>query len=254
MKFPSIQLPRTPMQRAVTVAAGLTLFGVVLGTMGPFGSYQSAGLPVRVAYWVGVLWLGVLFYGLPLAIAVRQAAIRRSRFWLWMALATVGGSVPQAVFSRAIALWLWPHLDADALPLFGWYLQVLLVAALTTTGIVAALRLPPVAAVAQRGNAGLLEQLPPHLGRDVLCLQMEDHYVRVHTPRGSALVLMPLAQAIRPLSAVPGLRVHRSWWVARHAVVGVAGPARAMTLTLTNGLTVPVARNSVAAMRAAGWL
>ena len=38
----------------------------------------------------------------------------------------------------------------------------------------------------RRGQPGgrFLDRLPPRLGRDLLCLQMEDHYVRAHTARG----------------------------------------------------------------------
>jgi DNA-binding LytR/AlgR family response regulator len=91
------------------------------------------------------------------------------------------------------------------------------------------------------------------LADDVLALQMEDHYVRVHRPGGSELILMPLTRAIAAVTA-DGLRTHRSWRVARHAVVGVDGDARAMRLRLANGLVDPVARSAVTHLRAAGWL
>ena len=81
-----------------------------------------------------------------------------------------------------------------------------------------------------------------------------DHYVRVHTAAGSRLIHMPLNQAIGVLGAVDGLRTHRSWWVARHAVARIEGTPRSMTLRLSNGIVAPVARSSVAIIRSAGWL
>lgn len=91
------------------------------------------------------------------------------------------------------------------------------------------------------------------LGGEVLALQMEDHYVRVHRPAGSELILMPLGRAIEAVEA-DGLRTHRSWWVAAHAVTAVEGNARSMRLRLSNGLVAPVARSAVTHLKAAGWI
>jgi DNA-binding LytR/AlgR family response regulator len=90
--------------------------------------------------------------------------------------------------------------------------------------------------------------------RDVLCLQMEDHYVRVHTRPGSHLVLTTFGQAQEAMVPVTGLRVHRSCWVADTAVAAAARDGRNLRLILVNGASVPVARTSVADARARGWL
>ncbi|MDQ1155378.1 LytTR family DNA-binding domain-containing protein [Brevundimonas sp. SORGH_AS_0993] len=92
------------------------------------------------------------------------------------------------------------------------------------------------------------------LDHDLISLQMEDHYVRVHTARGSRLVLMPLSQAVAGLQGVEGMQTHRSGWVARAAIVGVVEEGRNLRLVLTGGLTAAVSRARVASLRAAGWL
>ena len=89
---------------------------------------------------------------------------------------------------------------------------------------------------------------------EVLCLSMEDHYVRVHTAGGSTLVLATLAQATAAMGDIAGMQVHRSWWVAEKAVAGAVAQGRNVRLRLINGVTAPVARTSVAAVRATGWL
>ena len=109
-------------------------------------------------------------------------------------------------------------------------------------------------AEANAGSADPRDRLPPALGREILCLQMEDHYVRVHTPRGSTLVLMSLSQAMAGLQDVEGTRTHRSWWVARSAVEGVLEDGRNLRLRLTGGLEAPVSRARVGELRAQGWL
>ena len=91
-------------------------------------------------------------------------------------------------------------------------------------------------------------------GADVIALQGEDHYVRVHTALGSELLLMRLSDAIDGLDGVAGERVQRSWWVARVAVGAVHVDGRRVSLTLTNGLDVPVSRDAATRLRRAGWL
>ncbi len=96
--------------------------------------------------------------------------------------------------------------------------------------------------------------IPPALrGAELLAIEAEDHYLRLHTDRSSALILMPLSEAVAQLEGADGLRTHRSWWVARAAVIGVArGKGRAQ-LTLKNGLKAPVSRTYAPDLRGAGW-
>jgi hypothetical protein len=100
----------------------------------------------------------------------------------------------------------------------------------------------------------LLERMSPRLGGEVLALQGEDHYVRVHTAVGSELLLMRLGDAVKDLEGLAGDRVHRSWWVAKDAVDRIRSSGRRMSLTLTNGLDVPVSREAASRLRRAGWL
>ncbi|HWI86997.1 MAG TPA: LytTR family DNA-binding domain-containing protein, partial [Sphingomonas sp.] len=95
---------------------------------------------------------------------------------------------------------------------------------------------------------------PPHLMDAALCLQMEDHHVRVHTVGRSYLHLAPLRQVAEELGPERGLQVHRSWWVAQAAVQRWEEAGRSVVLVLTDGRRVPVARNRVAQLRAIGWL
>ena len=83
---------------------------------------------------------------------------------------------------------------------------------------------------------------------------MEDHYVRAHTALGSDLVLMRLRDAVAELGDIDGLQVHRSWWVARHAVSDVRRDGRNVRLLLDTGLEAPVSRANVQMLRDAGWI
>ncbi len=83
---------------------------------------------------------------------------------------------------------------------------------------------------------------------------MEDHYVRVHTVLGSALVLMRLRDAMVLVAEVEGMQVHRSWWVARGAVEDVLRDGRNLRLKLPRGIEAPVARANIAVLRDARWV
>jgi len=226
--------------------------GAFLGLLGPFGSYYNGPAWQRVAYWLVMVWTGTVVYGLAVRWWLSRAP---SRTWAWAGLAILVFvlSAPFSAFSWAVATHVWPELRAlAALTPAAWYAE----GVITTLPFVAgfailtdrrrgasALRSPP-------ASADLLGAPPA----EVLCLQMEDHYVRVHTRGGSRLVLATLAQAVEALGRTPGLQVHRSWWVAEKAVAGAEAEGRNLRLVLVNGLKAPVARSSVAAVRAAGWL
>jgi DNA-binding LytR/AlgR family response regulator len=226
--------------------------GVFLGAVGPFGSYINGPPWQRIAYWTAAVWVGLVAYG----IAVRFVMSRRLSPPLTvaaLAVAVVAIAFPFAVGIDLAAPAVWPALSGFSYST--WYAQVLVVSSPMVAGFALLER-----ARERRRAASDARQLPVDEGllaaapAEVLCLQMEDHYVRVHTARGSRLVLATLAQAIAALKGAPGLQVHRSWWVAEKAVSGAVADGRNIRLQLVNGLTAPVARSSVAAVRAAGWL
>lgn len=230
-----------------------TSVGLALGIIGPFGSYLSGTLPVRTAYWVVCLWAGWLAFGVSLPILARWAEARRISAWIWTPAAVAVLTLLPVLLSRTLAVRLWPVVGQVGW--LEWYGQGLVISALATVGMMWATRSQDATTgKADAESADPRDRLPARLGRTVLCLQMEDHYVRVHTPQGSALVLMSLSQAMAGLKDVDGTQTHRSWWVARGGVIGVVEDGRNMRLRLTGGLEAPVSRARVGALREEGWL
>lgn len=235
----------------LAVATGL---GVLLGLVGPFGSYMNGAAPMRVLYWVVSLWAGWALFGLTLPLLARQAMRRGLSPWLWAPPSVVLLAAPMTLISRALAQMVWGR--TFEVGLLEWFGQSLIVSAVATGAILWLMSRPSAAAGAAAPaplSADPRDRLPVHLGREVICLQMEDHYVRVHTPLGSDLVLMSLSQAMAGLTGVEGRQTHRSWWVARAAVVGAVENGRNLSLRLKGGLTAPVSRARVAPLRAEGW-
>jgi DNA-binding LytR/AlgR family response regulator len=96
----------------------------------------------------------------------------------------------------------------------------------------------------------LLIRLPPGIGSDIIALETEDHYLRVHTVAGSGLILMRMADAVALLDPRLGAQVHRRWWVAHAAVAGVRTEGQKLFLCLIDNRLVPVGRTFSAAARA----
>jgi DNA-binding LytR/AlgR family response regulator len=110
------------------------------------------------------------------------------------------------------------------------------------------------AANAEAPPPAIREKLPPKLARArLVAVAAEDHYLRIHTEAGDDLILMRLTDALEALKHCPGLRTHRSWWVARDAVEHAKFARGRGELTLANGLKVPVSRAYAPAVRETDW-
>lgn len=93
----------------------------------------------------------------------------------------------------------------------------------------------------------LTECLPLPLRRLKICaVKAEDHYVRIYTSGGDALVRLRFRDATDALAGSNSVRPHRSWWVAEDEIVGMERLGRRAYLTLTGGCRVPVSRKAAA--------
>ena len=101
----------------------------------------------------------------------------------------------------------------------------------------------------------ILERLPVHLQDSQLyALSAEDHYVRIYTSKGDAMVLMRFSDAVTEAESVNGLQIHRSWWVSRSAVGDIKPKGRSAEITLKNDIKAPVSRNALKVLRENRWL
>jgi hypothetical protein len=262
-------------ERWASVLGWATLAGLEFGLLGPFGSYESDVFR-RMAYWTCLFWIGSLLLW-PAMVAALDAGRRRGFPALFCFFAAVIlTSVPLAVLGAIQTYVFWPR-RAAAMSVFDWYGLTIMVAlpamaALTwiemgrhrpsswRTGGPSALAdisrsaltgsdIAPDALAADRPVA-----LPDHLLEIALCLQMEDHHVRVHLPGRSYLHHGVLRDVVAALDEERGMQVHRSWWVDRRAIDRWERDGRSVVLLLTNGVRVPVARNRLAHLRERGWL
>ncbi|VXC85442.1 Histidine kinase [Oceanicaulis sp. 350] len=236
----------------------MALAGLFLALVGPFATIQES-LPLRLVYWIGVMVVG----GGLLAVAERLFSHLLPRMALWRrALATAAViTAPQTgvviaaealVFNNAVSLLLYARLLPAVFVISVAALSVML---LTRT----ALSRPANAVPEPSGEAAepdlLAQHLPAQLrSADIVALQAEDHYVRIHTNAGSHLLLMRFADAIALAETTrPGHRLHRSWWAAADAISAIAYSRGSGQAELKGGITAPVSRSSYPALREAGW-
>lgn len=269
MDTPAIGRPRTPYRRRLLGRRLPVLLGaaLVLALLGPFGTFADLTLTQRLAYWVGLIGLGGLAFEL---LTLAASRLLRERPEAWRALLAGVTLAVAAPMTLAVALLEKSLRGKDMLHPLGLaelFVYVLLVTLLVSAipvwlelrdrGLLAAPTATaplPDQAPPPPSEPTFLARLPARLGRDLLALEMEDHYVRAHTAEGSDLILMRLRDAIAELAGLDGMQVHRSHWVAAAAVSVVERkPDGKLVLVLRNGLRVPVSRSHASAVREAGW-
>ena len=96
--------------------------------------------------------------------------------------------------------------------------------------------------------------LPVDKRGDLYCLEMADHYVKVYTSKGHHLLLMRFKDALELLVHSSGLQTHRSWWVTKSAITAMNKEGRKVSLSLINGVEVPVSRTYLDKVKAANIL
>lgn len=104
------------------------------------------------------------------------------------------------------------------------------------------------------GKPRLFSRLTPAFQGPILALQSDDHYVHVHGAHDKELLLMRLREAIAEMGDEPGEQVHRSWWVARSAIVRIERSGRNYSILLANGEIAPISRDAVYRLRQSGFL
>jgi hypothetical protein len=228
------------------VISASLLLAVILAFTGAFDTFQVI-LPLRFAYRLLAISVGAGFLLLFMRLASRTSSLAAAR----NIIAAFGAAVPAtlAVWLLGIVLF---SASASLPRLLGLYPAVVVVNGLLialwrlTERRETIIEVAPAAFVATPDDTvppALAERLPPRLARSrLLAIEAQDHYLRVLTQDGSALVHMRLADALTALEGSDGARVHRSWWVARCAVDDAEWSGGRGQLTLLEGTTVPVSR------------
>lgn len=235
--------------------------GLLLGFAGPFGSYPRFPTATRYAFWFGLTMAGV---GAAMAANAMLPTAKLRAGAMRIGAVALASAVPMTFVVAWTMSLVQPgrfYAPQQLLALFWGVAAVqLLIVYATELGSPkggdgeASAPAPPLPAAADQADtpgfpAVLLSKLPPAIGRDIIALETEDHYLRVHAAGGSALILMRMADAVALLDPRLGAQVHRRWWVAEAAVVGMRTEGQKIFLCLSDNTEVPVGRTFAAAAR-----
>lgn len=88
----------------------------------------------------------------------------------------------------------------------------------------------------------LYDRLPKVIGRDIVAISSDLHYLNVHTTLGKALILGSLKTCAEAFDEA-GMLVHRSHWVAKSHVARVHVSTEAAYCVMSTGLKVPISRS-----------
>jgi hypothetical protein len=268
----------TRLRRSLLEFWAILMLTVVVGFMGPFGTYLQGDFPARAWRWwqllvgayilvrptmLGWRWIaratglpsgtmmfcGVLVSSFPMAMIWRASAPREVQL-----LGGYPGLLPFALLCSLAVMWVaWWADRADA------HLRLHYRMGDDRSGDRQPasrhdMITPNPVQVTKTTQQPLRARLSPRFQGEILALESEDHYVRVHGANYSELLLLRLRDAIAEMTGCPGEQTHRSWWVARSGVSETISLGRNWEIRLTNGMRVPVARDSIERLRAAGLL
>jgi hypothetical protein len=237
-------------RHAVAAAAG-----VFLALVGAVGTGATPWLD-RLVFWSVLLQAGTLCASAVGVVAARRPRIGESVVLRW-SVTMLAVAAPMTLLSWGLARVVFAWGAPVGIAPFAWA-SVLVSGAMTA--LMMAIGMPgrvtagPQAQM-RSNTVRLRERLaPPFRGAEIHAVSAEDHYLRVHTSAGAALLLMRFGDALAELDGIEGAQTHRSWWVARDAIVGARREGRTMALTLKGDIEAPVSRPNVKALQAAGWL
>jgi hypothetical protein len=247
-------LPAAPAWRRFAADVGLwAAIGVVMAFLGPFGSAERT-LPERLLYWQ-ICMVGGGLIGVGIDAPIRRAT---DRFWPRLLVVSVAMTPPVVVLVAAANSGLagmrlsWANVLAPWFQVFVVCFAAMLVRQLVWTS-------PPAASAGAPQPAGdplatFRQRLSAkRRAAELIAVEAEDHYLRVHTDAGEELITARFGDALDELAAAPGFRTHRSWWVAADAIDEVRWSRGRGEARLKCGLVVPVSRSQAPALKQAGW-
>lgn len=97
-----------------------------------------------------------------------------------------------------------------------------------------------------------LRKEPTIVVTDVVALSAEDHYVRIHTNRGSSLIHYRFSEAVTEMPRELGMQVHRSHWVKKNAINSLWKVGNGHRLSLGGDMEFPVSNRFIGLLKANG--
>lgn len=230
----------------------------VLVVAGPFGTFESMPISERLLFWPILLAVSLLIsYSVRAAVTtVAQSHHQLSRDGIVIVLfSTFFAPMPTLIAELTTR-----DPQQPIMSLFEAYLLILIIA----SAVVIVRHVVGIESRSRRQDEdGDCEEIPRFLRRldghvrpeQVLRLTVDDHYVDVYLSNGETRrVLIRFADAVEEMDGLEGMCVHRSHWVASHAIRGVEKCGGREFVVLSDDSRVPVSRTYRPNLVEAGWI
>lgn len=226
----------------------LALVAFLAGLSGPFGTYEALSPLERHLCWALVV-IGTAAAGHVTGTAV-ELVLRRRAWPTFPRLLAASVLTALPVFAVVVLVLVGFGFGPDGNDLVVLYTQcTAVVGGVTFLMFLAA---PSADQIELSTTPKLLKRLPHAKRGRLIRLAAQDHYVEVVTTGGSALVSMRFRDAIAEATPEPGAQVHRSHWVALHAVADRCRVNDRIGLRLCDDSSIPIGRKFKSAARQNG--
>lgn len=266
-----ITLSRPPERRTltadhVTLFVGAALFMTILS---PFRTDLDLSVPIRFLYWFGVIFGGTAISLMVATLVQRRAEARTgfSRAFIMLVQVLIA-SIPITLLVAGMEMWLREPFGWAELPQIFPYVATITAVITVSSSFVKKHRQlkqrirdhqaneasPPRLQASPAITRFHLRLDPPLRHEEILMLKAEDHYLHVQTNKGTVLIRCTLAAAIEELGNVDGQRIHRSFWVARSAILMIKKHGSTYRLIMRDGKSIPLSRRCRSELSKSDWL
>jgi len=220
----------------LTISSWL-ISSLLISLSGPFATFGTTSPTLSMVYWSGLI-------GTAIVVATAVCEIVKN---ITKESRTHGRDLRVSLTFALIygpMFWLFVHkMTAEHDPIHFPLWQTTLYIAVLCYGILYIRRIVGVGDEPVVIHPRLAQRLGGLKNAKIARISGRDHYVDIHLTSGDVRpVLMRFSDAIDELQGVEGVRVHRSHWVAKRAVVGVAREKGRLFLVTSDSARVPVSR------------
>ncbi|WP_411032870.1 LytTR family DNA-binding domain-containing protein [Shinella sp. BYT-45] len=227
---------------------------LIFWVTGPYGTTERLATVPRLGFWLvlhAVAWgIAVTTIVIANTLLLHRIASLAGR----MALGTLIAGVPVGLATEAISRLTFggtPTLSGLTESIVSGLLLSALFCGLTfmTMSSKQAEALSPAPPAQEQADVPLLRRLKPENRGPILHITVADHYTEVTTSRGRELILLRFSDALEEIGGTPGLRVHRSHFVADIHVEKLLRADGRLAIRMKDGKEIPVSRSRADAVR-----
>lgn len=231
--------------------AAMFILGVMLGLVGPFSTFDYFRPLPRVAYWIGMVFVGYAAgsFGGGVTVNYINQVWKSPNVWLSILAAGIGSGILVSIVVYVANSAILGDWDIDGFSGILTLVYCILISICVAALHVLFLREDRPSAPKQ---IEILSRLQIQNRGPLLYMSMQDHYVNVVTSRGKELLLMRMSDAIKEADGIEGFKIHRSHWVSIDGIKRVERQNGNHFIEMLDGQKLPVSRGQVQAVKDAG--